>query len=196
MDHIKRFLSRIKVGKATTIRTTGSIDRSKTLSKEVVLVKRANSNMMLSELKKEPVLDKEPALIVENYSLNEPFAYAKIRRDQIRGNITYLVDEPKLESGDILKLNHLKEILNEVLDLKPSETTSKKAAGEYLVRKSEEILKNYGFKLDDATRKKVLYYVVRDNLGFGKIDPFMHDPMIEDVSCDGVNVPIYVWHRK
>jgi flagellar protein FlaI len=152
--------------------------------------------MMLSELKKEPVLDKEPALIVENYSLNEPFAYAKIRRDQIRGNITYLVDEPKLESGDILKLNHLKEILNEVLDLKPSETTSKKAAGEYLVRKSEEILKNYGFKLDDATRKKVLYYVVRDNLGFGKIDPFMHDPMIEDVSCDGVNVPIYVWHRK
>jgi flagellar protein FlaI len=163
---------------------------------EILPVNTVNIGVIQSELKKEPVLDKEPALIVESYPLNEPYAYAKIRKDQTRGNITYSVDEPKLEASDILKLNHLKEILNEVLDLKPSETKSKKAAGEYLVRKSEEILKNYGFKLDDATGKKLLYYIVRDNLGFGKIDPFMRDPMIEDISCDGVNVPIYVWHRR
>ena len=24
----------------------------------------------------------------------------------------------------------------------------------------------------------------------------MHDALIEDISCDGVNVPMYIWHRK
>ena len=55
---------------------------------------------------------------------------------------------------------------------------------------------NYNFNLDPETQGKLLYYVVRDNLGFGKIDALMHDPLIEDISCDGVNVPIYIWHRK
>ena len=42
----------------------------------------------------------------------------------------------------------------------------------------------------------MLYCVVRDNFGFGKIDSLMHDQLIEDLSCDGVNIPIFVWHRK
>ena len=24
----------------------------------------------------------------------------------------------------------------------------------------------------------------------------MHDHLIEDLSCDGVNIPLFVWHRK
>ena len=32
-------------------------------------------------------------------------------------------------------------------------------------------------------------------MGFGKIDPLMRDPNIEDISCDGVNKPVYIWHR-
>jgi len=33
-------------------------------------------------------------------------------------------------------------------------------------------------------------------VGFGYIDPLMRDPYIEDISCDGVGKPIYVWHRN
>jgi archaeal flagellar protein FlaI len=76
------------------------------------------------------------------------------------------------------------------------ELKSKHAAGEYLVKKCNEVLDNYRFNLDPDTRGKLLYYVVRDNLGYGKIDPLMRDPLIEDVSCDGINVPLYIWHRK
>jgi len=42
---------------------------------------------------------------------------------------------------------------------------------------------------------KLMYYIIRDFLGYGKIDPLMKDPLIEDISADGVNIPIYVWHR-
>jgi flagellar protein FlaI len=133
---------------------------------------------------------------LERYALNEPYAYARITRDPIRGNITYLVEEPKLDDNDFLNLQRLKGILNEVLNLTPAEIKSKKAAGEYLLKKSEEIMTNYDFNLDPSKRNTLLYYIVRDNLGFGKIDSLMHDALIEDVSCDGINVPLYVWHRK
>jgi flagellar protein FlaI len=128
--------------------------------------------------------------------LNEPYAYAKIVKDNSRGNITYLIEEPTLDNTDILNLQRLTALLNEVLELKITELKSKRVAEEYLLRKCDEVLSNYNFKLGPSTRSKLLYYVVRDNLGLGKIDPFMHDPLIEDVSCDGVNVTLYVWHRK
>jgi archaeal flagellar protein FlaI len=134
--------------------------------------------------------------VLETYPLTAPFAYAHIVKDLVKGNITYVVEEPALSSDDLKDLARLKEILNEVLTLKASEMQSKHAAGQYLVKKCTEIIDKYSFKIDNETRNKLLYYVTRDNLGFGKIDAMMHDPLIEDLSCDGVNVPMYVWHRR
>ena len=134
--------------------------------------------------------------IIETYPLNEPYAYAKIVKNPSRGNITYLVEEPKLDHTDHVNLQRLTAILNEVLELKIAELKSTSAARAYLLKKCDEILTHYNFKLNPQTKSKLLYYVVRDNLGLGKIDPFMHDPLIEDVSCDGINVPVYIWHRK
>src|SRR5207249_4842287 len=28
------------------------------------------------------------------------------------------------------------------------------------------------------------------------IDPMMRDPWIEDISCNGFGIPLYIWHRK
>lgn len=41
-----------------------------------------------------------------------------------------------------------------------------------------------------------MYYISRDFVHFGKIDALMRDHMIEDISADGVGVPIYIWHRE
>jgi flagellar protein FlaI len=38
--------------------------------------------------------------------------------------------------------------------------------------------------------------VERDTIGFGKIDPLMHDQLVEDISCSGMNKPIFVWHKN
>jgi flagellar protein FlaI len=40
------------------------------------------------------------------------------------------------------------------------------------------------------------YYVIRDFIGLEKIESFMNDKFIEDISCDGINIPIYVYHRN
>jgi flagellar protein FlaI len=45
-------------------------------------------------------------------------------------------------------------------------------------------------------KTKILYYVKRDFLWYGKIDPLMRDQNIEDISCDGSRLPIFLYHRK
>jgi len=134
--------------------------------------------------------------IVETYPLNEPYAYAKIVRDPFRGNVTYMVEEPRLSSNDVLQLERLKDLLMEVLDVNMMKLESKVAGRKHLQRKTMEVLDHYDFKINRATKEKLLYYVLRDNIGLGKIDALMHDPGIEDISCDGTGINIYVWHRK
>jgi flagellar protein FlaI len=143
-------------------------------------------------------LSAEPAKfkVLETYSLIEPYASASIVKDLERGNLSYVLEEPKLTQKDIANLQRLKEILNQVITLKPSDLKSKETAEIYLFKLCKKIFDYYGFKIDVETQNKLLYYVARDNLGFGKIDALMHDPLIEDVSCDGVNVPMFIWHRK
>jgi flagellar protein FlaI len=138
----------------------------------------------------------KPLEVIETYPVNEPFAFVKILKHPTKGNLTYFVDEPKLDKAETASLERLQTLLSELLDLKPDELKSKKAAKKYLLQKCDDIIAHYNFKLNNESKNKILYYIVRNNLGLGKIDPLMHDPLIEDISCDGNNVPVYIWHRK
>ena len=44
--------------------------------------------------------------------------------------------------------------------------------------------------------RKIIYYLEKDLIGYGKIDGLISDPFIEDISCLGVNKPVYIYHRK
>jgi flagellar protein FlaI len=46
----------------------------------------------------------------------------------------------------------------------------------------------------DAEILTVAYYLGRDMMGYGLIDPYLRDPYIEDLSCDGVGRNIRIWH--
>jgi len=133
---------------------------------------------------------------VEVYPLKEPYAYAAIARDPETMGLKYVVIEPTLQEEEKKALQRIKEILIETLEVDSRKLGSKEKAESYLKEKVDEIIKNYKIKLNPETIDKIKYYIVRDFIGFGKIDALMHDHMIEDISCDGYNVPIYVWHRE
>jgi len=64
---------------------------------------------------------------------------------------------------------------------------------------AKKIVKKYRISLGwlpEVSWSKILYHAERDLVGYGRIDPLMRDPNIEDISCDGVGKPVYVWHRK
>ncbi len=48
----------------------------------------------------------------------------------------------------------------------------------------------------EESKNKILYYLFRDFLGYGRIDVIMKDDDIEDISCDGHETPIFIYHRK
>lgn len=47
-----------------------------------------------------------------------------------------------------------------------------------------------------STKAKVtLYYLLRNITGYNILAPLLADPKIEDISCNGLNLPVYVYHR-
>lgn len=59
-----------------------------------------------------------------------------------------------------------------------------------------KILEVYGIDIPQISFYKIWYYMKRDYIGYGKLDVLFKDTMIEDISCDGADVPVYLYHRK
>jgi flagellar protein FlaI len=49
-------------------------------------------------------------------------------------------------------------------------------------------------ELATAQVEKLLYYLKRDFVGYGRIDPVKHDINVEDISCDGYETPVFAYH--
>lgn len=52
------------------------------------------------------------------------------------------------------------------------------------------------YEISEDEIPRIAYYVVRDLTGYGPIDPLVRDPQIEDITCNGVGLPVYVFHRE
>lgn len=50
--------------------------------------------------------------------------------------------------------------------------------------------------LTDKQINKFLYYIKRDFIGYGRIDPIKNDISVEDISCNGYNAPVFVYHTE
>lgn len=47
-----------------------------------------------------------------------------------------------------------------------------------------------------SSKRKLFYYLKREVLGFGQLEPLIDDPDIEDMSIEGVGRPARVFHRR
>lgn len=123
--------------------------------------------------------------------------FTAIAEDQTaKGGRRYTVIEPSITKRDRENFNQIKRILMVELTSDLNEVKDKKVAEEKLKRKIVEIIETYKLDIHPKTVKKLIYYAVRDFIYYGKIDVLMQDPMIEEISCDGRGVPLYIWHRE
>jgi flagellar protein FlaI len=132
---------------------------------------------------------------VEIYPVNEPYAYIRIIHDSTTHEYTYQVLEPQLTPAEKELLTEIKQRLFETLEVNTKDIT-KDAAKKAIRGAVDTILRDYGISLTPAGREKVLYNIEKEFLGEGLIDPIMHDKYIEDISGDGVNIPIFVYHTS
>ncbi|MEM5815228.1 MAG: type II/IV secretion system ATPase subunit [Candidatus Aenigmatarchaeota archaeon] len=122
------------------------------------------------------------------------FAQANIYFDKTKGRYIYFVIEPKLDE----KLKNLKKQIEDLLEQKLDVDLSKLnliKAKEYLKNQIDEVIKYFKFQISKEDYENLRYHIEKDFLGLGKIEPLIQDPNIEDISCDGVGLPIFVFHR-
>jgi len=154
--------------------------------------------ILMSIIRREPitVLPIKPTYtIIESYYVYEPFAKVNIVTIPERGGMLgYYIEEFTLTPEEHEILEKLIDILTE--ELEPTEAIEDLRS--YVTKEVIRLANKYRsvFKLTGSRRAKILYYVERNLLGYGPIDPLMRDPNIEDISCDGAGKPIYVWHKK
>jgi len=59
----------------------------------------------------------------------------------------------------------------------------------------DKIIKENHLKIEGESKDRVFYYIFREFTGHGKIDILMRDEGIEDISCDGQEIPIFIFHK-
>jgi len=141
----------------------------------------------------------EPAVsstINLRYPLIEPYAYANIRWNEKTQEVIYTLIEPPLTDKENNLLKKLMEMVVDLLDINLMNVTEIGAVKKYLREKIDALIEDYGFDMSKPEYDKIMYYMERNFLGLAVIEPMMQDPQIEDISCDGVSVPIFIFHRK
>jgi len=128
---------------------------------------------------------------IERYWIEKPFSYAVILREEGTGRLRYHLVEPRLTFEEQRMLQEIWEELRSRLpyELPPAQKE------EVLAREMMGMVRKMGIS-DPKTLYKLYYFLRRDNLGFRKIDALLKDPMIEDISCDGPDIPLFIYHRR
>jgi len=131
---------------------------------------------------------------VETYPLKPPFSYASIVQNEATAELLYIVDELPLEKEEKEAHDRMRNVLE--YELKAPE--GEESLSESFHRQLPIIATNHPktfIGISPIGIRKIQYYLERSIVGYGKIDPLMHDPYVEDVSCGGIDKPIFLWHR-
>jgi len=123
------------------------------------------------------------------------FAHARILWDRKLNKYTYRLVEPEISPRLRGVLGRVKTLMEQRLDVDFSKL-KKFEAMEYLTKQTNELIEYFDFRVSDSEKRILKYYIERDFMGLGKIEPIMRDPNIEDISCDGLGIPIYIFHRN
>uniref|UniRef100_A0A7J2U2I5 Protein kinase n=1 Tax=Ignisphaera aggregans TaxID=334771 RepID=A0A7J2U2I5_9CREN len=134
--------------------------------------------------------------VVEEYPIREPFSYIRIVEEEDSGRLFYEVYEISLNEDEERVFNDIKEHI--VWELKPISSLDVDVSKEVL-KTARRVIREFQIrftKTPTLSWSKIEYYVERDLVGFGVLDPIFRDRHVEDISCNGIGLPIYVWHRR
>jgi flagellar protein FlaI len=129
---------------------------------------------------------------VERYWVDEPYAFISIIQN--RKMAQYRVVEPSLTAFEKEILEQGYEDLQDILTLEDTRSGADKET--ILTDKALSLFHHYHASLEVPSLHKIMYYLRRNFIGYGRIHPLIMDPYLEDISCDGIDIPIFLYHVK
>jgi flagellar protein FlaI len=142
-----------------------------------------------------PINEKEWELFEELVTIRPSYSYTRLVRNKRTKEIVYEVIEPPLNEEETYLYNYLRSQMEHNIELDRTEVDD--VDNELRIRNlMRKYLSQAGRKVDIVSFEKMFYYLSNHFLGYGKIQVMMEDNQMEDVSCDGTGIPIFVFHRK
>lgn len=142
-----------------------------------------------------PLLEYEiPAgfIEIERYWVEEPYAFISIIENVEMKY--YNAVEPTLTTYEKAVLDRVRDNLEDVLTQEDIMSGQEKDVS--LINRSMRLLDQYYSTLEVSSIHKIMYFLRRNFIGYERINPLVRDPNIEDISCSGIEIPIYLFHRK
>jgi flagellar protein FlaI len=137
------------------------------------------------------ILEKASLATLEQYWVVEPYSYVKIERVRNEG-FTYIVVEPTISQKEKTILMetyaHLRDIIiYDNTEKDPDERIDPAAVA--------RITRQFDPDITDDRVAILNYYIKRDLSGYGPLEVLMRDPALEDLSCNGHDLPVFIFHR-
>jgi flagellar protein FlaI len=129
---------------------------------------------------------------VERYWVEEPYAFVSIIEN--REMKYYYAVEPTLTTYEKTVLERVRNNLEDVLTQEDMISGNEKDV--ILINRGMRLLDQYYSTLEVSSIHKIMYFLRRNFIGYERINPLILDPNIEDISCSGIEIPIYLYHRK
>ena len=132
---------------------------------------------------------------IEIYPIRAPFSYARILLYKHDSEYVYEMWEPRLNKREEELLDRIKDSLVRTLSYS-FHVRSIQEKEQFLKEAVTSFVTSRDIELESRSNEKIIYYIVRDFVGFDVCDGLINDPAVEDVSCDGVKVPLFLFHQK
>ena len=139
-----------------------------------------------------PIPEERTAGTLDEYWVEPPYVFVKIIR---KGNLgfTYTVVEPTISAREKVVLRetyaHMRKII--IYD-DPDHPPTRQLSQDFI----SQIIRVFYPDIADDRLSVLSYYLRRDLSGFGTLEPLMQDPTLEDISCNGGDLPVFVFHRN
>ena len=139
--------------------------------------------------------EEEATLFNDYYIIKPPFGNSGIITNKKTKIIEYVTYEPNMDKDEEILLKKIKKTILDKIDIPYEILLEDEKINKYIKNFIEKEFNKYSKNYSLQTRDKIEYFLERDFMGYGKIDLLINDDKIEDISCNGLNIPIYIWHR-
>jgi flagellar protein FlaI len=109
----------------------------------------------------------------------------------------YEIPVPKANTSEQEIIDTIKEAATRIISLAPYKIRDEKQRWNVYYQKVMEIITSSPeLKIPEGMASFYAESVVREMVGFGKIDLLLKDDLLEEIMIIGPNVPVYVFHRQ
>ncbi|MDO8871143.1 MAG: type II/IV secretion system ATPase subunit, partial [Methanoregula sp.] len=129
---------------------------------------------------------------LERYWVVEPYSYVKIERVRNEG-FTYIVVEPTISQKEKTILMETYAHLRDIIIYDNTEKSKTERIDPVAVAR---IIRQFDPDITEDRVAILKYYIERDLSGYGPLEVLMRDPALEDLSCNGHDLPVFIFHRE